>query len=109
MFIVFVVFTLVHSAIVTAKSDKFVFVLNDYFNCEALGHVPGKCNRSEFEHIYSPYMSAITYVLIGLVPLGILNFVLKWRSVKEVAVKSFRCLSRKSSVTISSCKLKYCK
>ena len=97
MFIVFVVFTLVHSAIVTAKSDKFVSVLTDYFKCEALGHVPGKCNRSEFEHIYSPYMSAISYALIGLVPLGILNFVLKWRSVKEVAVKSLRRLTRKSS------------
>ena len=42
-------------------------------------------------------MSAITYVLIGLVPLGILNFVLKWRSVKKVAVKSFHHLSRKLS------------
>ena len=97
MFIVFSVFTLVHSAIVTAKSDKFVSVLTDYFKCEALGHVPGKCSRSEFEHIYSPYMSGIAYALIGLIPLGILNFVLKWRSVKEVAGKSFHRLSRKSS------------
>ena len=41
-------------------------------------------------------MSAISYILIGLIPLGILNFVLKWKSVKEVAVKSFYWLSRKS-------------
>ena len=97
LFMVFSVFTLVHSAIVTAKSDNFISAVTDYFKCEALGHVPGKCNRSEFEHIYSPYMSAISYTLIGLIPLGILNFVLRWRSVKEVAVKSIRRLSRKSS------------
>ena len=97
MFIIFAVFTLVHSAIVTAKSDKFISAVTDYFKCEALGHVPGKCNRSEFEHIYSPYMSAISYALIGLIPLGILNFVLKWRSVKEIIVKLFRHLSSKSS------------
>ena len=71
--------------------------MTDYFKCEALGHVPGKCNRSEFEQYYSPYMSAISYTLIGLVPLGILNFVLKWRSVKEVTVKSIRRLSMKTS------------
>ena len=41
-------------------------------------------------------MSAISYTLIGLIPLGILNFVLKWKSVKEVAVKTFNRLSRKS-------------
>ena len=40
-------------------------------------------------------MSAISYTLIGLVPLGILNFVLKWKLVKEVTVKSFHWLSKK--------------
>ena len=96
LFIVFAVFTLVHTAIVTARSDKFIAAVTDYFKCEALGHVPGKCNRSEFEQYCNPYMSAISYTLIGLIPLGILNFVLKWKSVKELAIKSFHWLSRKS-------------
>ena len=46
-------------------------------------------------------MSAITYALLGLVTLGVLNFSLKWRSVKKVAVKSFHHLSRKSSVIVT--------
>ena len=41
-------------------------------------------------------MSVISYILIGLIPFGILNFVLKWKSVKEVAAKSFHWLTRKS-------------
>ena len=97
LFLFFAVFTLIQSSIVTAKSDQFIAAVTDYFKCEALGHVPGKCNRSEFEHYYNPYMSAISYILIGLIPLGVLNFVVSWRSVKEVTVKSIRHLSKKSS------------
>ena len=91
--------TLVHTAIVTTKSDKFIAAVTDYFKCEALGHVPGKCNRSEFEHYNNPYMSSITYVLIGLIPLGILNFVLKWKSITDVAEKSFHWLAKKPQNT----------
>ena len=89
LFIVFSIFTLVHSIIVTATLDKFIAVSTDYFKL--------KCNRSEFEHIYSPYMSAISYIHIGLILFGILNFVLNWRSVKEVEIKSFRRFSGKFS------------
>ena len=97
LFLVFAVVTLVHTAIVIAKFVKIVAAVIEYFKCEALRYVPGKCNRSEFEEYYNPYMIAISYTLIALVPLGILNFVLKWRSVKEVAMKSFHWLSRNVS------------
>ena len=105
LFLVFAIFILVHSAIATAKSDKFFAALTDYFKCEALGHVPGKCDRSEFEQYYNPYMSALAYILIGLIPLGVLNVVLKWSSVKEIAVKSFCYLSRISSWIINDSSL----
>ena len=97
MFIVFSVFTLARNATGVATSDKFITALKNYFKCEALGHVPGKCNRSDFEQYKNAYMSALSYALMGLVPLGILNFALKWSSVKAVAVKSLHHLSRKSS------------
>ena len=104
-FLVFAIFLSVHSAIFTAKSDKVIAGLTDYFKCEALGHVPGKCNRYDIEQYDNPYISAISYILIGLIPLGVLNFVLKWRSVKEIAVKSFRCLSRISAWIINDSNL----
>ena len=96
LILVFTVFNLVHSAIFTAISDKLIAALTDFFKCEALGYVPGKCNRSDFEQYDNPYLSAISYIIAGLVPLSILNFVLKWKAVKEVAVKTFDWLSRKS-------------
>ena len=105
LFVVFSIFILVHSAIFTAKSDKFFAALTDYFKCEALGHVPGNCNRYDIEQYDNPYISAISYILIGLIPLGVLNFVLKWRSVKEIAVKSFRCVSRISAWIINDSNL----
>ena len=92
-FIAFAVFTLVHTGYVTATADKFTAALTDYFKCEALGHVPGKCSRSKFEQYHTPLMSAIAYTLMGLIPLSFLNYVLKWRSIKEVTVKSFHLLS----------------
>ena len=101
LFLVFAIFILVHSAIARAKSDKFFAALTDYFKCEALGHVPGNCNRYDIEQYDNPYISAISYILIGLIPLSVLNVVLKWSSVKEIAVKSFRCLSSISSWIIN--------
>ena len=94
-FIVFAIFTLVHTGYVTATADKFIAALTDYFKCEALGHIPGKCSRSKFEQYHTPLMSAIAYTLMGLIPLSFLNYVLKWRSIKEVTVKSLHLLSTK--------------
>ena len=96
-YIVFGVFSLAHAADATAKSDKSIAAVTEYFKCEALGHIPGKCDRSEMEQYNTSIMSAIAYTMIGLIPLSILNFVLKWRSVKEVTVKLFHWLTRKFS------------
>ena len=95
----FKVVTSVHTGYVTATADKFTTALTDYFKCEALGHVPGKCSRSKFEQYHTPLMSAIAYTLMGLIPLSFLNYVLKWRSIKEVTVKSFHLLSTKRTTS----------
>ena len=96
-FIIFGVFILGHVSDITAKSKKFELALVEYFQCEAFGHIPGKCDRGTFDKIYSPYMSAIAYMLMGLVPLSILNFILKWSSVKSVGNKAKILTKRYSS------------
>ncbi|XP_019859817.1 PREDICTED: uncharacterized protein LOC109588071, partial [Amphimedon queenslandica] len=53
-----------HLTNIEAKSDKFEAALMQYFECEAFGHIPGKCDRGTFEKIYNPYMSAIAYILM---------------------------------------------
>ena len=39
--------------------------------------------------MFSPYVSGTASILLGLVPLSILNFIIKWSSVKS-AIKTFK-------------------
>ena len=48
-YIVFAVFTLAHASDAKAKFHKSIAAVTEYFKCETLGHVPGKCDRSEIE------------------------------------------------------------
>ncbi|XP_019859822.1 PREDICTED: uncharacterized protein LOC109588073 isoform X1 [Amphimedon queenslandica] len=97
IFTIFGAFTIGHESSTDATSDKFEAALQEYFECEAFGHIPGKCDRGTIEKISKPYFSAIAYILMSLTPLGILNFILKWSSVKNVGNKAVnltkRCLS----------------
>ena len=80
--------TQVEVAIDLANADKFVEALTAYFICELSGHVPGKCDRSEFEQYKHPYASVISNILLGLFPISILNYVLKFEKIKR---SLFRC------------------
>ena len=98
MFIVFVIFTLARTSVILSKADELVSALTDYFKCEALGYVPGRCNRETFERLTLPYFSAIGDITLGLIPLSILNFVFKWSSVKKAKNKLAATLCRKAEV-----------
>ena len=97
-FILFVVFTLAQTIVNFAKKEDFIVAVSDYFKCEALGHIPGKCNRSQFEQYYNPYLNATTNTSLGLIPFGILNFVLKWKSIKKGNKKVLSIFKRQSTV-----------
>ena len=83
-YIIFGVYTLIYVSIVTANSHKFGQALTAYFKCELSGHVPDKCDRSEFEQYKYPYVASISFILIGLLPISILNYVLKFEIVKQL-------------------------
>ncbi|XP_019854877.1 PREDICTED: uncharacterized protein LOC109583831 [Amphimedon queenslandica] len=97
VFTIFGAFTIGHESSTDATSDKFEAALEEYFECEAFGHIPGKCDRGTIEKIRRPYFSAIAYILMSLIPLSILNFILKWSSVKSARNKvvnlTKRCFS----------------
>ena len=101
-FILFAVFTLVQNSLGIASFDTFITSLTDYFKCEAFGHIPGKCNRSSFEQQYNQYLTALNNILLGLIPLTILNFVLKWRSVQNKIKLFFECLKRSTKRVVSA-------
>ncbi len=52
--------------------------LTDYFQCEALGYTPGKCNRNDFEVFTLAIPNGITYLILSLTPINILCFIINW-------------------------------
>ena len=97
LFIVFIIFgvhNLVDVAIITANNDKFIEALTTYFKCELSGHVPDKCDRSEFEQYKHPYVSAVSNILFGLFPISILNYVFNFEKVKKSLSQCYRIKRR---------------
>ena len=101
-FILFAVFSLAHNSVVVATLDTFVAALTDYIKCESFGHIPGKCIRSNFEQHNKQYLAAISNILMGLIPLSILNFVVKWRSVQKKVKIFFECLRRSTKTIVAA-------
>ena len=91
-FIFFSIYTLASVSNTIAVSNRLKSALNEYFKCEALGHVPGKCSRKHFEKFMTPYVSAISYLVLGFIPLSILNFLFKWKSLRSLTTK---CITNK--------------
>ena len=87
--------TMVHVAIVIAYSDKVIEGLLTYFKCELSGHVPDKCDRSSFEQYSRPYMTAVSYLLLGLIPLSILNYVFNIKQAKESLRRCYMSIQKK--------------
>ena len=101
-FILFAVFILVQKSLRLATLDTFIAALTDYISCESFGHIPGKCNRSSFEQHYNQYLAAISNILMGLIPLSILNFVLKWRSVQKKVKIFLECIRRSTKRIVTA-------
>ena len=86
---VFSLFSLGYTSNLIAKSQIFKAALTQYFECEAFGHVPGKCDREAFEKMYSPIVGAVAHFLMGIMSLSILNFVVKWERIKITGSNAF--------------------
>ena len=82
-------------AVLIANSDKFVEALMAYFKCELSGHVPDKCDRSEFEQYTHPYVSVISNIMLGLLPISILTYVLNIEKVKQSLSRGYTSLQMK--------------
>ena len=50
--------------------------IRDYFLCEAVGHVEGKCSRESFEKYLAPSLEAVTYIMRAFFPVVYLMFVI---------------------------------
>ena len=85
-FAVFGVISMVFGAILDAKYDNFLNATKHYVACEALGPSPGSCDSFVQEmNRYGFYkLSAVTYILIGLLPLVALIFIWDWSTIGKI-------------------------
>lgn len=100
VFVCFVIFgavALAHYGVVSGNAYKVTQGFTKYFICEAAGHVPGKCDRRDFEQHLYPHLLIITYILMSLIPIAILNFVLNWEKFLKTGRDKFDGLQKQLS------------
>lgn len=63
-----------------AEADKMANTTEQYFACEAPGSTSGACSKyvNEVDKYDFNTLGAVTYTLVGLLPLAILIFVIDW-------------------------------
>ena len=101
-FIIFGVYTMIQTGVTTAHGKELTQGLTNYFLCEFPGNASRECDRNEFEKYSHPYLLAVTYVLLGFIPLTILNFVLNVRSTKAFIMKHLSVCRGKEVASISN-------
>lgn len=104
-FLILGMFILCLNGYLQSREDEFESALAQYFACEAFGYVEGKCDHNTITNVYSPFVIAALYLFLSLLPLSILNYVLKWKSVKK-AGKSMRKFASKRSLLFQESSLK---
>ena len=95
---------MIQTGVTTAHSHQLAEGLTDYFLCEFPGDPSRECDREVFTRYTHPYLLVVTYILLGFIPLTILNFVVNVKSTKAFLLKHLSvCRGRGvASVTISN-------
>ena len=85
-FIAFIFYGIVgtlYPTVFGANRKEFFTAIKEYFACEALGYVPGKCSRDEVEKYSRPYLIIIGYISNCLIPLLSLVFIVNVNRLKN--------------------------
>ena len=102
-FIIFLVVTLSTDVVYISGRAQFQDAVNSYFACEAVGYVPGKCDRESFERILYPLLCAnMAFFITKLfLPAVVLLYLINCRSLTE-RFKKQKMLTLKAISTKSS-------
>ena len=74
-FIVLISVIIARSGVSTLFEEVLWSSIRDYFLCEAVSHVEGKCSRESFEKYLSPLLDGLLYIMSALFTLVYLLFV----------------------------------
>ena len=96
LYLVFGMLTVIQATLTLVNKEKLSLELGKYFQCEATGHIPGKCSRSGFEGIRLSFLIGLLYLVFSLVPFSVLSFVIDWQKCLKVCQRNERLHSRDS-------------
>ena len=92
------------AAIRIAWREPYRNLTENYFLCEAVGHIPGRCSREPLEQytFVISLMNCIYYIMTAFSPVIHLMFVINCRILKEGVLRmktaqTLRSISKKSS------------
>ena len=86
-FLMFLILVNCRDALYVAQRESFRDAVSNYFLCEAVGYVPGKCSREALEQFTYPPLSITFYAMAFLMPVVFLLFVINIRTLKEQVEK----------------------
>ena len=103
-FVIFGVTSMVFVADVEAKVENFINATKQYINCEAMGATNKSCDQfvDDIDRDGFFTLGAVTYILIGLLPVVILTFIIDWSATGKIFKKVMLCRKRHSSVNQTS-------
>lgn len=61
--------------------------VTEYHECESNGDSFGECDRSTFERPLFAIPNAIANISLGLIPIGVFNFLINWNKMKKKMAK----------------------
>ena len=70
---------MVHATVTVSYTSSIGSKLEDYFQCEAPGHTPGKCSRTDFERLTLVIPDGITYLILSFTAFNMLCFIINWK------------------------------
>ena len=90
-YVIFGVVVLLFYGVSTDNSYNLHQVIVAYFECEASGFVPGRCNKyyEDIQALNFSSIDGIILVLLGCVPCVNLIFVVNWKYLKEKLMEKY--------------------
>ena len=81
-FVFFVTILNSKEAVLFAERDSYWDAVDDYFLCEAVGHVEGRCSRESFEQYSHPLLDIARSFALTFLPVVVMLYLINCSSLK---------------------------
>ena len=108
-YVLFGIVGLVTSGLLLSNLSHVLFQsIVTHFACEALGFIPGKCDRSLFEQKSFSYLRTVTFVFYAFIPIVSLVFVIDTKKIRrQVLMRCFHLSPHRRATILSHQSLLY--